>query len=141
MVVSDQMGAATYSHASYVSFISIMFVAQFLCGYDGSVTGGMLAMPSESASILLRSGSLTNIPIGWHEDLGYPDANRIGLLNIAGPVCGVASGPFITYIADRWGRKWCLRIWGFLVIASTVTAVIAGAIGSNSFGIYILSRV
>jgi hypothetical protein len=45
----------------------------------------------------------------WHEDLGNPDGIGIGLLNASGAISGFVVGPIITYIDEKFGRKWGIR--------------------------------
>jgi MFS family permease len=45
----------------------------------------------------------------WHEDLGNPSSVRIGLLNASGFFAGLVVGPVITYIDDKYGRRWGVR--------------------------------
>jgi len=45
----------------------------------------------------------------WHADLGYPNATQIGLLNACGNFSGFVVGPIITWIDEKYGRKWGIR--------------------------------
>jgi len=67
-------------------------------------------------------GSFQAYP-AWHAALGYPSSSSIGLLNAASFIAGLCTAPFATWVADRWGRKWCVRY-------SALTALLATTIGS-----------
>jgi hypothetical protein len=49
----------------------------------------------------------------WKADLGfdleYPDRTKIGLLNACGNLSGFVVGPIITWIDEKYGRKWGIR--------------------------------
>lgn len=58
---------------------------------DGSIIAGLQALDA------------------WHEDLNYPTATKIGLLNACGSFSGIVAGPLIAYIDERFGRRWGIR--------------------------------
>jgi hypothetical protein len=45
----------------------------------------------------------------WQADLGYPNRTKIGLLNACGNMSGFVVGPIITWIDEKYGRKWGIR--------------------------------
>lgn len=104
--------------------ISIMFMSEFLCGFDGTIVGGFQALDS------------------WHEDLGNPGPARIGLLNAISSITGFLIGPLNAYVCDRWGRRWPLRAYGFTMCLGTVLGVLAGVKPgpSSGFGLFVASK-
>lgn len=58
---------------------------------DGTIISGLQAMDS------------------WNADLGYPNRTKIGLLNACGNMSGFVVGPIITWIDEKYGRKWGIR--------------------------------
>jgi SP family sugar:H+ symporter-like MFS transporter len=71
--------------------LSILFVGLVLNGYDGTLISGLQALDA------------------WNEDLGFPGRAKIGLLNAAGSITGLLVGPLITWIDERFGRRWGIR--------------------------------
>jgi hypothetical protein len=63
----------------------------FMLADDGSIIAGLQALDA------------------WHEDLNYPSATKIGLLNACGSFSGIVAGPLIAYIDERFGRRWGIR--------------------------------
>jgi SP family sugar:H+ symporter-like MFS transporter len=45
----------------------------------------------------------------WNADLGNPNRTKIGLLNACGNMSGFVVGPIITWIDEKYGRKWGIR--------------------------------
>ena len=41
--------------------------------------------------------------------MGYPGSSAIGLLNASAFIAGFFTMPVAAYIADRWGRRWCIK--------------------------------
>ncbi|GAA5892803.1 hypothetical protein JCM6882_000584 [Rhodosporidiobolus microsporus] len=103
-------------------FISVVYISQMLNGIDDGITGNMQAFSS------------------WHEALGNPSASAIGLLNAAAYIAGLFTAPVITYVADRYGRRWCIRWNGFCGVIGTVIGCIAGAAG-HGYALFIVSRI
>ncbi|WVQ84277.1 hypothetical protein IAT38_006429 [Cryptococcus sp. DSM 104549] len=104
-------------------FSSVLYVGQFLNGYDGTITGGLQALPY------------------WKADLGHPDASKIGLLNAAAYIVGVCMGPINSYVADRFGRKWPIRWYSFAIMLGTVLGCIAGTKeGNTGYALFVASR-
>ncbi|WWD05123.1 hypothetical protein V865_003195 [Kwoniella europaea PYCC6329] len=109
--------------ASLFFFSSILYVGQFLNGYDGTITGGLQALPD------------------WHTDLGNPDANRIGLMNAAAYIVGICMGPINAYVVDRFGRKWPIRWFTLTMMLGTIVGVIAGVKqGNTGYALFVASR-
>ncbi|WRT66776.1 uncharacterized protein IL334_003739 [Kwoniella shivajii] len=109
--------------SSLFFFASILYVGQFLNGYDGTITGGLQALPS------------------WHADLGNPDANRIGLMNAAAYIVGICMGPINAYVVDRFGRKWPIRWFTITMMLGTIIGVIAGVKqGNTGYALFVVSR-
>ncbi|CDR46398.1 RHTO0S12e04060g1_1 [Rhodotorula toruloides] len=105
-------------------FISVVFVGQAFNGFDDGLIGSFQAYPS------------------WHRALGYPSSSAIGLLNAAAYIAGLLTAPVAGYVADKWGRRWCVRY-------SAVAGLIATAIGacagiddaSGQYAFFIVSRI
>ncbi|CEQ42030.1 SPOSA6832_03807 [Sporobolomyces salmonicolor] len=93
-------------------FISVVFMGQCLNGYDDGV----------------------------HEALGYPSTSAIGLLNAAAYIAGLCTAPFAGYIADRWGRRWCVRWSAFCALVGTALGCAAGS-GGNGYVLFLISRI
>ncbi|KAI5477723.1 putative hexose transport-related protein [Pseudohyphozyma bogoriensis] len=104
-------------------FISIIFFGQVLYGYDSSIISSLQTMTP------------------WQVDMGYPSSGRLGMLNALTYVAGVLTAPLISWMGDRYGRKWCLRYYGFTMTIGTVIGVIAGAPGVNGFACFCVSRI
>ncbi|EXJ79493.1 hypothetical protein A1O1_08757 [Capronia coronata CBS 617.96] len=84
-------------------FIAVIWLAQVVSGFDGSLLGSLIAMAS------------------FKRDMGHPNSARVGVLqgmSHAGSLFGGWPGSFI---ADRWGRKWamafgcCIEIVGVII--------------------------
>ncbi|TYJ52866.1 hypothetical protein B9479_006501 [Cryptococcus floricola] len=104
-------------------FSSVLYMGQFLNGYDGTITGGLQALPD------------------WNKDLGYPSAGRIGLLNAASYIVGVCMGPLNAWVVDKFGRKWPIRWYAFAMIVGTVIGCVAGSqSGNTGYGLFVASR-
>ncbi|WVQ79726.1 hypothetical protein IAT38_001826 [Cryptococcus sp. DSM 104549] len=103
--------------------ITILYAGNLLNGYDGTIVSGLQALPS------------------WHEDLGYPSSSRIGLLNAVTFITGICMGPINSYIADKWGRKWPLRLYGWTMVLGTVLGCVAGVKrGNTGYALFVVSR-
>ncbi|KAK8864109.1 hypothetical protein IAR55_001355 [Kwoniella newhampshirensis] len=102
--------------------LSIVFMSEFLCGYDGTIVGGLQALPS------------------WREDLGHPNASKIGLLNAVSFIVGLIMGPIVSFVSDKYGRKWPLRFYGYTMVLGTVIGCIAGAVHKGGYGLFVASR-
>ncbi|GAA5820909.1 hypothetical protein JCM11251_001872 [Rhodosporidiobolus azoricus] len=109
-------------------FISVVYVSQMLNGIDDGITGNM------------QERLLFEAFPAWHEALGNPSASAIGLLNAAAYISGLCTAPFITYVADRWGRRWCIRWNGLMGVIGTAIGCGAGASGGG-YALFIVSRV
>ncbi|GAA5940153.1 hypothetical protein JCM1841_005965 [Sporobolomyces salmonicolor] len=103
-------------------FISVVFMGQCLNGYDDGITSNLQAFQS------------------WHEALGYPSTSAIGLLNAAAYIAGLCTAPFAGYIADRWGRRWCVRWSAFCALVGTALGCAAGS-GGNGYVLFLISRI
>ncbi|PRQ70707.1 General substrate transporter [Rhodotorula toruloides] len=105
-------------------FISVVFVGQAFNGFDDGLIGSFQAYPS------------------WHRALGYPSSSAIGLLNAAAYIAGLLTAPVAGYVADRWGRRWCVR---YSAIAGLVATAIGACAGiddaSGQYAFFIVSRI
>ncbi|GAA6012640.1 hypothetical protein JCM10207_009065 [Rhodosporidiobolus poonsookiae] len=88
--------------------VSIVYMGQFLNGYDGTILGSLQALDR------------------WKHDLGYPDANEIGYLNAMSYIAGILSGPVAAWSADKFGRKLNMRYYATTMLIGTVLGCIAG---------------
>ncbi|KAI5475619.1 hypothetical protein MNV49_001129 [Pseudohyphozyma bogoriensis] len=104
-------------------FISIIFFAQVLYGYDSSVISSLQAMTP------------------WQVDMGYPSSSRLGMLNALTYVAGILTAPLMSWLGDHFGRRWCLRYYGVTMTIGTVIGVIAGVPGVNGFACFCVSRI
>ncbi|KAJ9112677.1 hypothetical protein QFC22_006179 [Naganishia vaughanmartiniae] len=104
-------------------FLSVIFVGMILNGYDGSIIAGLQALDP------------------WHEDLGFPTATQIGLLNACGSFSGILAGPLIAFIDERFGRRWGIRFYGYTILIGSVIGCIAGIDGVNGYAMFITGRV
>ncbi|GAA6017706.1 hypothetical protein JCM10207_000470, partial [Rhodosporidiobolus poonsookiae] len=103
-------------------FVSVIFVGQALNGYDDGITGNMQAYPS------------------WYTALGNPSNSDIGLLNASAYLAGLVTAPAASYVADRWGRRWCIRWSALCALLGTTLGCIAGNSG-NGYALFVVSRV
>ncbi|KAM0755410.1 putative hexose transport-related protein [Meredithblackwellia eburnea MCA 4105] len=103
-------------------YISIIYVGEALVGFDSTIVG-----------------KLQGLTI-WKSDLGHPNAARIGLLNGMGYITSVLFGPVSAWIADRWGRRWPMRLYSLTMVIGTVIGVCAGMKGVDSYGLFLASR-
>ncbi|BGP20146.1 hypothetical protein JCM10213_000769 [Rhodosporidiobolus nylandii] len=103
-------------------FISVVFVGQALNGFDDGITGNLQAYPE------------------WYEALGTNSSSDIGLLNASAYIAGLVTAPAASYVADRWGRKWCIRWSALCALLGTTLGCIAGAAG-NGYALFVASRV
>ncbi|KAF9018242.1 general substrate transporter, partial [Hymenopellis radicata] len=102
-----------------------IFLTQYLNGYDANLVGGFQAMSA------------------WKTSLGYPDSSKIGLLNTAPYLVGLVTAPFAAWIADKWGRKWCIQYASVTNLVGTAIGCAAGAGGSSTDGyaMFMVSRI
>ncbi|KAK0488959.1 major facilitator superfamily domain-containing protein [Armillaria novae-zelandiae] len=103
--------------------LGTIFLAQFLNGYDASLVSGFQSMKP------------------WLKNLGNPDSDHIGLLNAATYLAGLCTAPFAAFIADRWGRKWCIRYSSVTNLIGTAIGAAAGSGGTNGYAMFIMSRI
>ncbi|KAH9938968.1 general substrate transporter [Epithele typhae] len=104
--------------------LTTIFIAQFLNGYDFSLISSFQSMNSWRDSKLLAESS-----------------SNIGLLNAAADVTGLVTAPFASYVADRWGRKWCIRYSSIANLVGTILGCIAGVPGVNGYAVFMVSRI
>ena len=76
----------------------------------------------------------------WHRDLGEPSASKIGILNLAQNLAGLVTGPIVSIVAEKYGRKWCFRAYSVLLCLFALTACLAGVVGHHSYGVYAASK-
>ncbi|KAL1671949.1 general substrate transporter [Schizophyllum commune] len=100
-----------------------VFVAQFLNGFDSALLSSFQSMAS------------------WKASLGNPDSSRIGLLNAAMYLSGIVIAPVAAYVADKWGRKWCIRYSSAANFIGTAIGTASGAGSTSGYGMFIASRV
>lgn len=88
-------------------------------GYDGSMVGGLMALPQ------------------WYKFMNYPSGSWLGFINAAQSLSSALAYPAIAYFANRWGRKKGLYIgYFFLVLGAlvqTLTPNVAGFILGRFF--------
>ncbi|KAL7411188.1 putative hexose transport-related protein [Mrakia frigida] len=103
-------------------FLSLLFVGMVLNGYDGTLLSGLQALDA------------------WHADLGNPSAGKIGVLNAAGAISGLVVGPFITWVDERFGRRWGIRFYGYTILTGSVIGCVAGLPGVDGYALFLTSR-
>ncbi|GAA6039193.1 hypothetical protein JCM8097_000463 [Rhodosporidiobolus ruineniae] len=103
-------------------FISVIFVGQLLNGFDDGITGNLQAYPD------------------WHEALGNPSTSAIGLLNASAYLSGLVTAPVAGYVADLFGRRWCIRWSAFCALVGTALGCAAGS-AKNGYALFIVSRI
>ncbi|SGY84163.1 BQ5605_C009g05680 [Microbotryum silenes-dioicae] len=103
--------------------VSVVFCAQFLNGFDDNLTAGLQALPS------------------WHTALNHPSQSDIGLMNAVFYLGGLLSAPIAAYIADRFGRRWCVRWASLMMLAGTVIAVTAGIEPSSGYTLALIGSM
>ncbi|KAF9048034.1 general substrate transporter [Hymenopellis radicata] len=100
-----------------------IFLAQFLNGYDAVLVSGFQAMSA------------------WKTTMGNPDSSKIGLLNAATYLTGMVTAPFAALIADKWGRKWCIRYSSVTNLVGTAIGCATGAGGTDGYAMFMVSRI
>ncbi|ORY52174.1 general substrate transporter [Leucosporidium creatinivorum] len=105
------------------TFISVVFTGQLLNGFDDSLLGGYQALNS------------------WREALNYPSNSSIGLLSAAAYIAGFFTAPVAAYVADRWGRRWCVRYSALTMLLGSMLGALSGVDGADGYGLFIASRV
>ncbi|KAL8292747.1 hypothetical protein RQP46_001359 [Phenoliferia psychrophenolica] len=103
--------------------ICAIFVAQCLNGYDGSLVSGFQALTP------------------WKNAMGKPSASAIGLLNAAVYLSGLVTAPFARYVADNYGRRYCIWYTACTNLIGTVIGCAASAGSSNGYGMFLASRI
>ncbi|GAA5885040.1 hypothetical protein JCM6882_007206 [Rhodosporidiobolus microsporus] len=89
-------------------FVGIIYMGQFLNGYDGTILGSLQALDR------------------WHHDLGNPNSSQIGLLNAMSYIAGIISGPIAAWTADKFGRKFNMRYYTVTMLIGTILGCVAG---------------
>uniref|UniRef100_A0A0K3CPR3 FGENESH: predicted gene_14.98 protein n=1 Tax=Rhodotorula toruloides TaxID=5286 RepID=A0A0K3CPR3_RHOTO len=92
-------------------------------GFDDGLIGSFQAYPS------------------WHRALGYPSSSAIGLLNAAAYIAGLLTAPVAGYVADRWGRRWCVRYSAIAGLVATAIGACAGIDDASGYAFFIVSRI
>lgn len=103
-------------------FLSVIFVGMVLNGYDGTIISGLQAMDS------------------WNADLGNPNRTKIGLLNACGNMSGFVVGPIITWIDEKYGRKWGIRFYSYTLLIGSVIGCCAGIPGVDGYALFVTGR-
>jgi SP family sugar:H+ symporter-like MFS transporter len=103
-------------------FVSVVFVGQALNGIDDGLLGSFQALDS------------------WRAALDYPDNDEIGLLTASAYIAGLVTAPIAGYVADRWGRRWCVR-WSALTMLLGATLGTLSGVGGSGYGLFLASRV
>ncbi|KAJ0133753.1 hypothetical protein HZ326_23185 [Fusarium oxysporum f. sp. albedinis] len=68
-------------------WLAVLFLSPFMIGFDGSLIGGLLAIPQ------------------WLKDLGLPNANQQGLMIAAQSLGGLIGSLPTSYLMDKIGRR------------------------------------
>lgn len=51
------------------------------------------------------------------------------------------TAPVAAYVADRWGRRWCIRYSSVTNLIGTAIGAASGAGSSNGYAAFIMSRI
>ncbi|KAM0755183.1 general substrate transporter [Meredithblackwellia eburnea MCA 4105] len=103
--------------------IAAIYVAQALNGYDGSLVSGFQALTP------------------WKSAMGHPSSSAIGLLNAAVYISGLCTAPFARYVADHWGRRYCVLYGSVANFIGTILGCVAGSGKASGYGLFITSRI
>lgn len=98
-------------------------MGQFLNGVDSGLLGTFQALKP------------------WREALGNPSHSAIGLINASTYISGLITAPVAGYVADRWGRTWCVRYSAVCMLVGGVIGTLPGIQGANGYGLFIASRI
>ncbi|KAL8284065.1 hypothetical protein RQP46_005178 [Phenoliferia psychrophenolica] len=97
--------------------ISAIFVGQCLGGYDSSLVSGFQALTP------------------WKEAMGRPSASAIGLLNAAVYISGLVTALFARYVADHYGRRFCILYVASCNLLGTVLGLLVHQCGTFYLGL------
>ncbi|OCK79551.1 general substrate transporter [Lepidopterella palustris CBS 459.81] len=70
--------------------LPIVLVSSSYQGFDGMIMNGLQLLPS------------------WRAQFHNPQGPVLGLLNSIQPVGALVALPFITWVVDKWGRRWSI---------------------------------
>ncbi|KAM0754139.1 general substrate transporter [Meredithblackwellia eburnea MCA 4105] len=104
-------------------FITVIYCGQFLNGIDDNLLGGFQSLPA------------------WRKAVGSPSQSAIGLLSSSAYIAGFFTAPIASYVADRWGRKWCIRWSAFTAFLGSLIGSLAGLNHSSGYALFITSRI
>lgn len=62
------------------------------------------------------------------------------LLQAISYIVGICMGPVNAFIMDRWGRKWCIRLYGCTCIIGAILGCLAGLPSVNGFAMFVVSK-
>ncbi|KAK4706084.1 hypothetical protein P7C70_g128, partial [Phenoliferia sp. Uapishka_3] len=103
--------------------LSAIFIGQCLGGYDGSLVSGFQALSF------------------WKAAMGHPSSSAIGVLNAAVYISALVTSPFARYVADNYGRRYCIWYNACTNLLGTVLGCAAGTSGTSGYGMFIASRI
>lgn len=98
-------------------------MGQFLNGVDSGLVGTFQALAP------------------WKAALGHPSHSAIGLLNASMYIAGLITAPIAGYVADRWGRTWCVRYSACTMLVGGVVGTLPGISGANGYNLFLASRI
>ncbi|OCK97385.1 general substrate transporter [Cenococcum geophilum 1.58] len=70
--------------------LPIVLLSSSYQGFDGMIMNGLQLLPS------------------WQAEFDNPQGPVLGLLNSIQPVGALVALPFITWVVDKWGRRWSI---------------------------------
>lgn len=73
--------------------------------------------------------------------MGHPSPSALGLLNAAVYISGLCTAPFAAFVADRFGRRWCVQYTAWTKLLGTVVECAAGTGRSSGYGMFFSSRI
>lgn len=98
-------------------------MGQFLNGVDDGLIGSFQALTP------------------WKTALGNPSHSEIGLLNVSTSIAGFCTAPVAGYVADRWGRRWCVRYSALTMLVGATLGSLSGINGASGYGLFLASRI
>lgn len=98
--------------------VFVLSIATTVGGYDGSIMNGFIALET------------------WNKAMGFPQGQRLGQLYVSAIYGGLVCVLFSPYLADKFGRRFCLIIASLLAI---VGGIVQGV--SNTYWVFFVSRL
>lgn len=151
---------------AFSDFFNVLTVAQQLAqalnGYDNALISGYQSMPSWNAgTVILPVITVIRLTEDITTALEEPNSSNVGLLNAVTYLAGrkplitskrlvvtlircifsVVISPVAAFVADRWGRKWCIRYSSVTNLIGTAIGAASGAGGSNGYAAFMVSRI